>query len=130
MTDLALCQAIADGDRLATHRGVDYIRVTAVFALPIDPALPPSFYALERDWPSTPVGEIAARERTIVQLQRQVAQLQAELAAAAAATAPPPAAVVEPPAIEAPPPQPRRRARARSWPARTVIAAAFAAPPG
>ena len=79
MTDLNLLQAIASGELLAVHRGVDYLRACLIFALPHDGTVA-TFYATESDWPASPIGEIAARNRTIMQQQHTIAELEARIA--------------------------------------------------
>jgi hypothetical protein len=78
MTDLNLLQAIAAGEILYSHRGVDYVRLCAVFALPIDSGTETHFYALDRDWPSTPIGELALRDLEIARLQQRLAAAERE----------------------------------------------------
>lgn len=78
MTDLNLLQALASGEILYSHRGMDYVRMCGVFALPHDSSQESRFYTLDRDWPATPIGELALRDLEIVKLQQRLASVTAE----------------------------------------------------
>jgi hypothetical protein len=101
LTDLDLLQAIASGELLASYRGVDYVKVCAVFKLPHDANGSAAFYCETAAWPDSPIGEIAARDTLISGLQRRVAELQAALDAA---TRVPPTVALAATGMEAPPP--------------------------